>query len=374
MLDADSSQRRAIDAVLAGRSLVIHGPPGTGKSQTIANLIATLVARGRKVLFVAEKRAAIDAVLSRLKGVGLGDMVLDIHEGTRDRLRIARDLGDTLDGRSTPRRRTLSDLHRRLVDRQQRLSQHVTALHEVHQPWGLTPFEVQAALLGIPAEARTPVRLAAPERLDAGGGRPDPRRAARVRPPGRVHPAPGQHAVVRRRAPHRRRGAPGPRAGRQAGLRDAADARCTGSSAARAGLRRREDYAAQAGLMRLFAGIAQTLHAFDPAVYASSARVAGRRHRRRGRARPARTPALREQARVAVDRAGRAQALREELPAALDAAASQLAQWRELGEADRPAAAACRLPAAEPAVRGVPPASWPRCARSSGAARARRRR
>ena len=97
VLDADSSQRGAIGAVLAGRSLVIHGPPGTGKSQTIANLIATLVARGRKVLFVAEKRAAIDAVLSRLKGVGLGGMVLDIHEGTRDRLRIARDLGDTLD-------------------------------------------------------------------------------------------------------------------------------------------------------------------------------------------------------------------------------------------------------------------------------------
>jgi ATP-dependent exoDNAse (exonuclease V) alpha subunit len=72
VLDADSSQRSAIDAVLSGRSLVIHGPPGTGKSQTIANLIAALVAKGRKVLFVAEKRAAIDAVLSRLKGVGLG--------------------------------------------------------------------------------------------------------------------------------------------------------------------------------------------------------------------------------------------------------------------------------------------------------------
>ena len=51
------------------------------------------MARGRKVLFVAEKRAAIDAVLSRLTGVGLGDLVLDIHEGTRDRQRIAADLG-----------------------------------------------------------------------------------------------------------------------------------------------------------------------------------------------------------------------------------------------------------------------------------------
>ena len=99
VLDADSSQRAAIDAVLDGQSLVIHGPPGTGKSQTIANLIAALVARGRKVLFVAEKRAAIDAVLSRLTVAELGDIVLDIHEGTRDRLRIARPGRHTVAGR-----------------------------------------------------------------------------------------------------------------------------------------------------------------------------------------------------------------------------------------------------------------------------------
>ncbi len=165
VLDADSSQRRAIDAVLCGRSLVIHGPPGTGKSQTIANLIAALVARGRKVMFVAEKRAAIDAVLSRLKGVGLGDLVLDIHEGTRDRLRIARDLGSTLDLAQRTNEPDVADLHRRLVDRQHKLTDHVTALHVAHEPWKLTPFEVQSALLGIPAEARTPVRLGAPEQI-----------------------------------------------------------------------------------------------------------------------------------------------------------------------------------------------------------------
>ena len=67
VLDADSSQNYAINAVLAGQSLIIKGPPGTGKSQTIANLIASLIARGKKVLFVAEKRAAIDAVTKRLR-------------------------------------------------------------------------------------------------------------------------------------------------------------------------------------------------------------------------------------------------------------------------------------------------------------------
>ena len=165
VLDADSSQRRAIGAVLSGRSLVIHGPPGTGKSQTIANLIAALVARGRKVLFVAEKRAAIDAVLSRLKGVDLGDLVLDIHEGTRDRLRIARDLGNTLELAQRANEPDVADLHRRLIDRQHKLTDHVTALHVVHEPWKITPFEVQSALLAIPAEARTPVRLGAPEQI-----------------------------------------------------------------------------------------------------------------------------------------------------------------------------------------------------------------
>jgi len=166
VLDADSSQRSAIDAVLAGRSLVIHGPPGTGKSQTIANMIAALVARGRKVLFVAEKRAAIDAVLSRLKGVGLADIALDIHEGTRDRLRIARDLGDALDGALQAGQPKVGDLHRRLRDRQERLSQHAAALHRQHEPWGVSAFGVQSALLGIDESARTMVRLAMPERID----------------------------------------------------------------------------------------------------------------------------------------------------------------------------------------------------------------
>src|SRR5262249_44655800 len=142
VLDADSSQRSAIGAVLSGRSLVIHGPPGTGKSQTIANLIAALVARGRKVLFVAEKRAAIDAVLSRLKGVDLGDVVLDIHEGTRDRQRIARDLGDTLDLAERTPDPEVTGLHRRLVDRQRRLNQHVAALHHAPGPGGPTPLEL----------------------------------------------------------------------------------------------------------------------------------------------------------------------------------------------------------------------------------------
>src|SRR6185437_5696139 len=167
VLDADSSQRAAIDAVLAGRSLVIHGPPGTGKSQTIANLIAAMVARGRKVLFVAEKRAAIDAVLSRLTAVDLGDLVLDIHEGARDRQRIAAGLGATLDTAARAADPDTSALHRRLGDRQRRLARHSAALHRAHDPWGLSAYQVQSALLGVPELAQVTTRLARPELITA---------------------------------------------------------------------------------------------------------------------------------------------------------------------------------------------------------------
>jgi nitrogenase subunit NifH len=76
--------------------LIVRGPPGTGKSQTISNLIATLIARGKKVLFVAEKRAAIDAVLKRLHTQGLAELVLDLHGGTGAKRKLAQDLAATL--------------------------------------------------------------------------------------------------------------------------------------------------------------------------------------------------------------------------------------------------------------------------------------
>jgi very-short-patch-repair endonuclease len=77
--DADSSQLEAILAVMEGASLVVQGPPGTGKSQTICNLIGEALARGQKVLFVAQKMAALEVVKSRLDECHLGDAVLELH-------------------------------------------------------------------------------------------------------------------------------------------------------------------------------------------------------------------------------------------------------------------------------------------------------
>jgi len=77
---ADASQLTAVAEAAAGRTFVLEGPPGTGKSQTITNLLARAVADGRRVLFVAEKRAALDVVARRLDAVGMGPFALDLHD------------------------------------------------------------------------------------------------------------------------------------------------------------------------------------------------------------------------------------------------------------------------------------------------------
>ena len=77
--DADSSQHSALIDAIDGKNLVIEGPPGTGKSQTITNLIAAAMAQGKKVLFVAEKLAALEVVRRRLDAAGLGEFCLELH-------------------------------------------------------------------------------------------------------------------------------------------------------------------------------------------------------------------------------------------------------------------------------------------------------
>ncbi|BFO67393.1 hypothetical protein KCF3NO3_33760 [Chryseobacterium sp. KCF3-3] len=79
VVDADSSQVIAMLAVHEGRNMVIQGPPGTGKSQTITNLIANAIGTGKKVLFVAEKMAALEVVKRRLDSIGLGEACLELH-------------------------------------------------------------------------------------------------------------------------------------------------------------------------------------------------------------------------------------------------------------------------------------------------------
>lgn len=149
VLDADSSQNYAINAVLAGESLIIKGPPGTGKSQTIANLIGSLIARNKRVLFVAEKRAAIDAVLKRLQQQKLGDLVLDLHGGVGSRRAFAQAIGNALVANRNASKVDNSAELKKVEKRRDELNSHVTALHEKREPWDISAYELRAELLGL---------------------------------------------------------------------------------------------------------------------------------------------------------------------------------------------------------------------------------
>jgi AAA domain/Protein of unknown function (DUF4011) len=81
----DASQEKALRQIRQGQSLVVQGPPGTGKSQLIANLICDFTARGKKVLLVSHKRAALDVVYERLKQAGMQDFVAQVHDFRHDR-------------------------------------------------------------------------------------------------------------------------------------------------------------------------------------------------------------------------------------------------------------------------------------------------
>lgn len=159
VLDADASQNYAINAVLTGRDLIIKGPPGTGKSQTISNLISTLVARGKRVLFVAEKRAAIDAVLHRLDNVDLGDIVLDLHGGVSSKRKVAAALNEALGRNASLAKPEVEGLHRLLSQRREQLNAHVEALHETRAPWETSYFEAHLRLLDLPEAAHNPIRF-----------------------------------------------------------------------------------------------------------------------------------------------------------------------------------------------------------------------
>jgi very-short-patch-repair endonuclease len=159
VLDADASQSYAINAVVGGSDLVIDGPPGTGKSQTIANLIATLSARGKRVLFVAEKRAAIDAVLSRLEKVGLSDLVLDLHDGPGAKGKLAQAFAKALGDASRAQAVNMDVAQEQLLRRRGTLVRRTEALHHVRTPWGVSVYDLQAKLIGVPAAVRSDLRL-----------------------------------------------------------------------------------------------------------------------------------------------------------------------------------------------------------------------
>ena len=129
IVDADSSQIDVIETIKAGKNLVVNGPPGTGKSQTITNIIAELLAQNKSILFVSAKMAALEVVKSRLDAVGLGDFCLELHSHKANKQDMLNELKRTLASTAISGDSD-SNLFARIDGYKEKLNGYVNALHE----------------------------------------------------------------------------------------------------------------------------------------------------------------------------------------------------------------------------------------------------
>lgn len=150
VMDADSSQLAAMWlAADDGRySFVLEGPPGTGKSQTIANVIAQCLARNQTVLFVSEKMAALNVVRTRLDRVGLGDFCLELHSNKARKADVVTQLGRTLDGVHDVQPSNWSSTAGQIKSFRDELNAVAAALHG-ERSIGETLFQVTSKLIGL---------------------------------------------------------------------------------------------------------------------------------------------------------------------------------------------------------------------------------
>ncbi|MFC4102214.1 DUF3320 domain-containing protein [Paenibacillus xanthanilyticus] len=142
-ISADSSQLAAIQAAGSGESFVLHGPPGTGKSQTITNMIASALASGKKVLFVAEKMAALSVVQRRLEQIGLGPFCLELHSNKSTKKAVLDQLNAVLETSRILPPEGWNAQSDRLAALRDELNGYVEALHR-KQHFGISLFEAIA--------------------------------------------------------------------------------------------------------------------------------------------------------------------------------------------------------------------------------------
>ncbi|WP_419191538.1 DUF3320 domain-containing protein [Engelhardtia mirabilis] len=197
-LDSDSSQMTAVLAAAQGRTFVLEGPPGTGKSQTITNLIANALGQGKRVLFVAEKRAALEVVRRRLEAIGLGPFCLELHSNKIAKREVVAQLGRALDAAAAAGIDPRAALATPLARVRDELASHADALHG-RGPLGRSLFEVLGRLLALDEAPRVAIRLSDPAALGAEQLRDlvaraeDLARAADLAEPGADHPLDAIH-------------------------------------------------------------------------------------------------------------------------------------------------------------------------------------
>jgi very-short-patch-repair endonuclease len=140
VVDADATQTLAIELVRRGKNLVVQGPPGTGKSQSITNIISTAVLDGKRVLFVAEKLAALEVVKRRLEREGLGALCLELHSEKAQKRAVLQEIARTWKLGRPVQPAELETTVQRLDGHRKRLNGHAAALHRALAPSGLAPF------------------------------------------------------------------------------------------------------------------------------------------------------------------------------------------------------------------------------------------
>lgn len=165
VLDADSSQRVAIDYALQGQSFVMQGPPGTGKSQTIANIIAECIAQGKSVLFVSDKMAALEVVYRRLSDVGLAHFCLELHSSKANKQEVVAELKRCLDEQLINGKLPSAHDFEKLKHLRYQLNEYVTALHIKQPMLQKTAYEVLGELANLQKVPFVQVGLANPANL-----------------------------------------------------------------------------------------------------------------------------------------------------------------------------------------------------------------
>ncbi|WP_165875943.1 AAA domain-containing protein [Hazenella coriacea] len=144
LLPSDYSQELILQMTQSINGLVVHGPPGTGKSQVIVNLITDALAKGKKILVVCQKRAALDVVVQRLDSLGLSPYVALIHDEKQDRKALYRQVNHQIPDTTLPIQELESSfqhLCKRIEDREQKLDRIYQGLHE-RQSFGFSAFEL----------------------------------------------------------------------------------------------------------------------------------------------------------------------------------------------------------------------------------------
>lgn len=129
-ISTDVSQMEAVITAQKGQSFILHGPPGTGKSQTITNIIADSLYRGKRVLFVAAKKAALDVVHKRLKQIGLDPFSLELHSNKTKKTEVFERLGKTLETAKLVRTSDFPQEAQRLDAAKKAISDYVSVLHK----------------------------------------------------------------------------------------------------------------------------------------------------------------------------------------------------------------------------------------------------